>query len=108
MQILLLPGICEDCFSGVQRKFKASDLYRSDFLHSLLRALVVSLSHGQPLGLGFFILRGTTESRTEEQVVLNKEMRSSLLRWRGDALIVEMSGAAMRASENLLAVVEFT
>ena len=67
---------------------------------------MVSLSQGRPSGLGCFNLRGATVFRIEEQVVLNKGMSSSVLRWGGEASIVQVLGAAMRASEDLLAVKE--
>ena len=66
----------------------------------------MSLSQGKALGLGFFNLRGATEFRIEEQVVLNKEVSYSVMRWGGEASIVQIFGAALRASENLMAVNE--
>ena len=76
----------------------------SAFLHSLLRALVVSFSQGSCLGLGLLVLKGAMLSRMVAQVELNRAVSSSVLMEEGGFSMMRVLGAAMRASEKFLAV----
>ena len=80
--------------------------FLSDFLHLFLRALVVSLSHGEQLGLDFFTFKGAMLSRIVAHVELNNEMSSSVFISGGEASIIQVLGAAVRASEKMVAVWE--
>lgn len=73
MQCLKILDISQDSFSRFQKELKvcpASTL--SDFLRSLLRALMMSFIKVDCLGRSFLSLNGAIVSVNEEQVILKK------------------------------------